>query len=319
MKKIFFISLVVMGIILFNSCDLNKPLKFNDKDAYVGFTLLNYSVNENYSKDGVHFKLPLTIASIAERSSVVKLQVKDSTAKEGVNYKIASSTTLTFTPGNPVQYIEFEIIEMPDNFTGDFIFTVSIADGGSVNIGSDRMCTVKIIDLDHPLAFILGEYSVSGYDYWDKATVWDLVITKDEKDVSKVWIDNLINDGQNVDIYGTVNKEKTEIRIPCGQPTVKYRNGDTRGSLTGWFVFYNEDGTVNEDLDDKDYDIPDGHNLIIHIMDDGKKLIMNPDYELASYGEAEDAWFGFILPFPVPGGGTWDHDKNKPMLTLTKK
>ena len=165
------------------------------------------------------------------------------------------------------------------------------------------------------ISYILGEYRAKGYSYFFKEEEWDVIIKKDETDVSKVWIRNFAYEGgASTYIYATVNPEKTEIRIPMGQATIKSEDA----FLTGWFVFYNEDGSEDLSRPDEDYDIPDGYNMVVYINDDGNKvtLTLPPIYEFGSYETSSGLWYDLLIPYSKANGG---YDNSKPMITLTKK
>jgi len=330
MKKIKFLIVTIIGISLcFSSCNVNsdKIPEFNDKDASVAFTIQSYSVEEDYSlkNNGKYFQIPVTLASLNGISSQVKFEIIDvtldggtdfeRTSKEGINYNLISSNTLNFDAANRKQYIEIEIINIPDDFTRDFEFYIQITNGGSVKIGSDSICTVRILDMDHPLANILGDYNGVGNSYFDGRWEFTPTFEKDEEDVSLVWIRSFFY-GQNQPIYGVVNSEMTEIRIPHGQ-TLTMSAGEPYAVMAGWFVEYDEDGNEIELEDDE---IPDGHNLILYIEDDNGQITitMPPIYWLGSYVIPSDAWFEIYIPWPVPGGGQFDHDWSRPMITLIK-
>ena len=331
MKKILFIiGTILLVSLLFFACNVNDKQvpTFNDKDAYVGFTFLEYTVDEDYCTNpkkgnGGKYRIPVTLASVSGVVSSVTYEVINGTAIADTNFVLKSSKTLNFTADNRVQYIEFEIIDIPGEFTGDFQFSIEIKNGGSVKVGSDKVCKVKIADVDHPLSKILGNYTGSAFSYFDREFSFDVTISKDESvdgkapDLSKIWFHNFFY-LQNVGIYGTVDAELKEIRIPMGQTTTTSA-GNPYAQMVGWFVFYKDDGSVNEDLEDEEYDIPDGHNIIIYIENDGQRLIMPPIYELGSYVIGSvGGFFEYLLPFPVAGGGIGDFDMNKPMMTLIK-
>ena len=326
MKKILLVIGTILGLSLFyTSCNVNSDQvpKFNDKDAFVGFTFISVAVDEDYCTNpkkgnGQYFKIPVTLGSISGVVSSVTIEVNDLTAKADENYILKSGNTLNFTADNRTQYIEFEIIDIPGEFTGDFSFSIKITNGGSVNIGSDNKCTVKISDVDHPLAKLLGNYMGEGNSYFDGPYPVNPTIDKDPDDVTKVWIRNFFY-GQNVPFYGIVNQDMTELMIPAGQTTTM-NGSETYAVMVGWFVFYYDNGNVNEDLPDEDYDIPDGYNLIINIEDDegNIKMSMPPLYEIGSYVIPSDAWYEIFIPWPVPGGGKYDYDMNQPMITFIK-
>ena len=66
---------------------------------------------------------------------------------------------------------------------------------------------------------ILGEYDAQGEDYYNSWAVenWSATIKKDASDQNKVWIYNFTPAGFPDAIYGIVNDDKTEIRIPVYQ------------------------------------------------------------------------------------------------------
>ena len=204
-------------------------------------------------------------------------------------------------------------------------FYIYKTDGTSVEFNINEVDSISFTpSLTLP---ILGEYTTSGCGFWDGAYSWNVTIRKDEPedgkepDPSKVWFYNFIEGGQNVGIYGIVNHDVTEIRIPMGQTTV-ITSGVQYAIMTGWHVFYHEDGTVNNDLDDDEYDIPDGYNMVIYIENDGQKMYLPPVYEFGSYivGYPNNGlWYNILVPYPVPGGGILDYDMNRPMMTLIKK
>ena len=72
----------------------------------------------------------------------------------------------------------------------------------------------------HPLAAILGEYTATGTSFFDGTQAWTVTIAKDPAgDASKVWITNFVAGGSSTytPLYGVVNTEKTELKIPVGQ------------------------------------------------------------------------------------------------------
>ncbi|MBR5633965.1 MAG: hypothetical protein IKW78_02125 [Prevotella sp.] len=66
---------------------------------------------------------------------------------------------------------------------------------------------------------IIGEFDVQGEDKFSSWAVesWSASIKKDASDQNKVWIYNFTPAGFPDAIYGIVNDDKTEIRIPVNQ------------------------------------------------------------------------------------------------------
>lgn len=228
-----YLSFLLAGAVALASCDKNEPNVFDDKDAFVAFDAVSVTYAEDYSKDGATFKIPVTLASVKGLEETVKFEVsspEEKGAVEGVNYELLSTTgVLSFNAENRTQYIEFKT-KTDGEYTGDLKFIVKLLPSETLPVGSESECTVTISDIDHPLTFILGDFTATGTDYWDGPATWTITIHKDAEDDHKVWFDNLYNNTGWIDprtrFYGVVNDEKTVINIPFGQESeYKYSNG----------------------------------------------------------------------------------------------
>ena len=110
-------------------------------------------------------------------------------------------------------------------------FSVVIYGTESIKAGSENTCTVTVTDSDHPLGFMLGEYTATGVTYWDGPCTWTMTFFKDADDDHKVWINNLfqVDNFANAKTryYGIVNDDHTSLNIPFGQESeYKYSNGN---------------------------------------------------------------------------------------------
>ena len=228
-----YLSFLLAGAVALASCDKNEPNVFDDKDAFVAFDAVSVTYAEDYSKDGATFKIPVTLASVKGLEETVKFEVvtpEQKAAVAGVNYELLTTTgVLSFDAENRTQYIEFKTMT-DGEYTGDLKFSVKLLPSETLPVGSESECTVIISDIDHPLTFILGDFTASGTDYWDGPASWTITIHKDAEDDHKVWFDNLYNNTGWIDprtrFYGVVNDEKTVINIPFGQESeYKYSNG----------------------------------------------------------------------------------------------
>lgn len=230
MKKIFtYIGIAVLATALISSCGKdNKPAVFDDSNAFVAFNSTSVNIDED-SADTL--RIPVTLASVAGLGERISYTVKDSTAKQDVNFSIVdASATLSFSEKERVQYIE--IVPKYDGvYTGDLVFTITLNASDNVKLGNASVCTVKVNDVDHPLTPILGAYIMTGEDYWDGPSTWTLTLFKDDSDDHMVWLDNLFNnDGwsgaPSLRFYGNVNDDLTQIVIPLGQEAeYTYSNG----------------------------------------------------------------------------------------------
>lgn len=214
------------------SCNLNDCPTFNDADAFVAFDKTGIIVDETVGT----VRIPVTIASVAPVKTNVTYEVVDVTAKAGENYSLADeSAVLAFDGKVRTQEIVINITNKEGEYTGDLSFTINILSGGkTLNLGANSSCTVKISDLDHPLAAILGDYTASGFNYFDGAQEsWTLTMYKDDADISVVWIDGIISSfsgyypSADFRVYGNVSADKTTITLPLGQVLKTQASGNT--------------------------------------------------------------------------------------------
>ena len=216
------IVLAALAAVALASCNNDQP-EFNDKDAFVSFTDTKASVDENKAT----LEIPVQLSSLKGKEGTVDFEItpdESAPAVEGTNYTVANaSRTLTFTKESNVQNIKLNIVDLAGTFTGDLRLTIKLKNAQGVNLGTENTFQVTIADLDHPLAFMLGTFSASGTTMRNEAQTWTVNIAKDDKDVNKVWITNMVLNwsSPNYPIYGTVNEEKTEIRIPAYQVMAK--------------------------------------------------------------------------------------------------
>ena len=265
MKKLLnFLNIFIIGALVLVSCDVNKTPTFQDKDSFVGFTTPTVSVKE----DGGVVRLPVTFASPDGKTVTATYTVKDISAKQGTNYSLKNAAaTITFDAQNRNSFIEINIVNKAGLFTGDLKFSVEITAVPGANVGGDKVCTVTINDLDHPLTPILGNYNATGTSYFDGPSGWVMTFAKDASDVTKVWISNFVLDGSTLPVYGVVNKTMTEIKVPKGQRIAEnpsYGFIELRG-------YYGPDGAV---------EIADGENITIKINPDFSMDVMD---EIGAY------------------------------------
>lgn len=228
-----YIGLACVAAAALISCESNDPSKFNDKDAFVAFDKTSVSLAENFSAEGATYKIPVTLASVKGLEETVKFEVvspETKGAKEGVNFEIlTTSGVLSFNAENRTQYIEIKTI-YDGVYTGDLNFSINLVGTDAVPAGSEGTCTVTINDVDHPLSFMLGNYTMSGTKYGGASNTWTMTILKDADDDHLVWFDNLFGNsgwvGEDLRYYGTVNDDHTVLTIPFGQTSeYTYSNG----------------------------------------------------------------------------------------------
>ena len=219
--KIFKLSygLIAAAGLMLASCVKNELPSFSDGDAFVAIQTSTASVAENAGKA---IEIPVMLTSLSGISGSVDFVIETDSVKgavEGVNYKLGNeSKTLTFTKDAPSQSIIIEPIDN-DTFTGDVKFTIKLTNAQGATLGASKTCVVTIEDDEHPLSFILGTMTAVGPSYFNGEEEWTVVFGKDDTDLNKVWITNLVKGGSSASspVYGVVNEERTEIHIPVGQ------------------------------------------------------------------------------------------------------
>jgi hypothetical protein len=233
-------------------------------------------------------------AFVNTRDSVV-YKITDKGAKEGVHFTYTTnciandsnytdSTKLFFTKE---QYSDTIYIKTIDNdvFAGDTYFTITLKNANGANLGTSSVCEVTVTDDEHPLAFMLGAYSGSANSYFNGATAWSFNITKDpDGDLHKVWLDPLVAKADGKPIYGIVNDEKTELKIPVRQDIASGYSDGHKVLLDGL-----------RDISDDDV-IPEGEFINATIAPDATITIA--DVFGAQYVEADGSsggWYDILL------------------------
>ena len=262
---------------LFVGCVENELPKFTAEDSFIAFTTSSVNLAENSKKPvaievlcsslyGINasVEFEITPREVQVDSTVVKVGDKDSIvvtytdkgAKEGVhftyttnclaNYSTTDSTKLYFSKNQVADTIFIQAI---DNgiFTGDLFFSIKLKNVEGANFGASTLCEVTVADDEHPLAFMLGTFTGKANSYFNGASEWTLTITKDpDGDLNKVWIDPLVGKADADPIYGIVNEDKTEIKIPARQVLASGYSDGHKVLLDGFRDLYEDDDVIPE-------------------------------------------------------------------------
>ena len=275
-------GLMAASMLALASCDLNEYPEFDDADAFIAFTSSTASVGEESGS----LEIPVLLTSKSGMTATAEIEVvadaEGTTAFEGTDYTIENKTLSFSGLEGATQKIKINIVDN-DVFSGNKTFKIRLKDGGSVKLGAAKTCTITIQDNEHPLAFILGTYGASADSYFSSRGHfdWDITITRDDNDISKVWIGNLdpyfaVN-GYNVSrhcniFYGVVNDEKTQILVPAGQK-LGYENTELAAFVAA----------------DPDEDETEGDNVVIDIQDNGNTLVITN-----AWGIYDDGWWNLF-------------------------
>lgn len=282
MNKILLYLTLLASVTLFGACNLNESPEFNDADAFVAFGGNSFSVEETAEV----LKVPVRLTSLKNLTSTVTYELIDSTAIAGRDYELSGgATVLNFDGKDPVQHIEINILPHEGVFTGDRIFGIALKSASNVSLGSNDTVYVKILDLDHPLSAILGDYAVYGPNYFsNRDDNWTVKLEKDDEgDVSKVWISNLVVAGTNQKVYGIVNEDMTKIEIPVKQTIA------TSSSYNSIVL----EGFDNADINSADL-LPDGSKLTMTLTQDSP-IVFTMDLPFGSHIIDVDNWYSIVL------------------------
>ena len=281
MKKIGLYFSMIASIAFLGGCELNEYPQFDDADAFVAFEKEQIAVKENAGTLDVSVRL----TSLNKQKSTITFEIIDSTAKEGIDFDVnGGASVLTFDGTNPVQSIQLTIKPHTGVFTGDRLFGIKITNPGTVDAGNATTTWITINDLDHPLAFILGDFTATATSYFNGVQSWTVTLSKDVSDVKKVWITNFVVGGSSPDspVYGTVNDEKTVIKIPVGQGIA------TSSTYTVLLEgFYGPDGAT---------DIPEG-GFITGLIDPDGTIHIQDEYGSHVYNKGTTTSAGWYNIF----------------------
>ncbi|MGN0201750.1 MAG: Calx-beta domain-containing protein [Candidatus Cryptobacteroides sp.] len=229
MKSLYRIFAIAAAVSFVAACNPNTLPEFDDKDAFAAFEKTSYSVDETIGTMSV----PVTIASVSPMSASVTYEVdaEKSTAVEGVDYTLVDKTgVISFSGSERTNAITVKVLDHSGVYTGDKVLVINIKSAVGVNVGAENSCTIKILDLDHPLADILGTYTVTCQDYANGALSYEMSLTKDPEDVNLVWCEGIVplavNDSELM-VWGTVSADHKTITFTCGQkPGANWGYGD---------------------------------------------------------------------------------------------
>jgi len=206
--KIFKLTYGLMAATMLSlaSCNLNEYPEFDDANAFVAIQKSSASVAEN----GDVLEIPVMLTSLSGIAGSVDFTItpaESAGAKEGEQFKILNdSKTLTFTKDAPTQYIRIQPIDN-DTFSGDTKFTINLANSQGAQLGANKSCVVTIEDDEHPLSFILGTLTAKGTSYFNGEQEWEIVLSKDAEDLSKVKFNSASSTTSEIMLIGMTTAE----------------------------------------------------------------------------------------------------------------
>lgn len=143
--------------------------------------------------------------------------------KKGEDYSIVDNEAaiLRFKAGQQSDTIQVKITDFPGVLTGNKEFSVKLmgVSGGEVSLGGFSTCKVTIIDNDHPLKEIFGEYAATD----GSGKSWTVMLAEDPTSYTNVLFDGIvpffagtIAAGTRYYVVAPVSEDLSTISIPLG-------------------------------------------------------------------------------------------------------
>ena len=278
MKKTqIYLWVLFLAMVTFTSCEnLNEPIMLQEK--FAGFQSSTGVISEDATTS---IEIPVMIAATEGTGSSVTFSFSiegiDNPAIEGVDFTLVNaSKTLTWSAAAGLENIEIMAI---DNSVYDKDKKINIILSDPTNgyvLGADVSYTLTISDNEHPLALLLGSYSVAANSYFNGAEVYAVTTEPDPADDTHLIINGFVNGGSDLPIYGIVDLNAMTISIPVKQDMTSVTYVSV---LEG---FFGPDGATG---------IPDGGFITGNIDKDGNITIAD------EYGSSitEGAYTGYWL------------------------
>ncbi len=175
-------------------------------------------------------------------------------AMEGVDFNISGSKTVTVSEGYGYAPVTITAVNN-DTYDplGNKSFRLKITNNSlGYNLSSESVLTVTIIDDDHPLGWMLGDYSANVTETSNGDLNYSMTIEAVAGETDKVNIYGMCGpsfgpigaDYRNYYIVGTVSADSTTLTIQSGQVWSDWDFGPTK--LTVWEDDYASGEEVNE-------------------------------------------------------------------------
>lgn len=174
-----------------------------------------------YANAETDFTLTFTTIDGVKEDPTTGLIVPNGT--KGVDYEIVDNEAaiLRFPQGTTQQDIKVKIIDFSGTLTGNKDFTIQIQSAGNeVSLGGYSSMKVTIIDNDHPLKSVFGEYTATDAD----GQSWTMTLAEDPKSYTSLFIDGIVpyvaghwvGKNQRHYVEAPVNASDLKISVPLG-------------------------------------------------------------------------------------------------------
>lgn len=246
MKTLKYILTVTIGILLLASCEQEDHL-FDESMSAVGFygstaTMQEYDKDMS-GKDSVTIQFLVTALTDAPSCNITfevdTVGIKNP-AVEGVDFETITDKTVTVSEGWGYLPMSLAAIDNNDyDEKGNKSFRLKVVSNSlDYDLSSEYYITITIIDDDHPLGWMFGDYLVSTPETRNGSTSHAGSITAVLGETSKIKIYGMAGSAYGpalADPYfilATVSDDHTTVTIDAGQEWESWAYGST--ILTAW-------------------------------------------------------------------------------------
>lgn len=193
MKKSYLISLVLIAL---TGISCNRLADFTEI-PFVYFPSPSISV---YEDAGI---VEIPVKAVADMAFTLTFETQDGVkidattgvevpnGQKGVDYDIVDNeaAVIRFDAGETSKSIKVQITDFTGTLTGNKDFTIKMTGSGNeVSKGGYSTCKVTIIDNDHPLKSIFGEYAATD----SSGAAWTLTLAADPDNWYTTFIDGIV-------------------------------------------------------------------------------------------------------------------------------
>lgn len=271
------------SVLLFASCDLNKPMQFDDKtQAFIAFENIKDRVMEAEKGEAQILAIPLYCASVSGIEASVSYEAEPDTIMRPANLNqdfifvdaqgnAVTEQKLSFNAEHRFDTIYVKTINDNDLANiGDKRFAVVLKDAQGCNLGAHQRFTVTISDDEDPMNRLVGKFKATGISLaFDEATIeWELEIERDEAAANKLWFNNILDGSlyglSFAPVYAVADTELQIITMRRGQTLYGSEDDGSLIVLGCYGNIVNTGGamTVNYTENDDVVTIPMGSNYL---------------------------------------------------------
>ncbi len=225
--------LPLLSAVVLAACSTD-PVLFDESSFYVAFNKNASQVKEN----GDTLLIPVDVAAFkGSPATTVTVAVLPDTgataAVEGVDYTIVSKT-LSFPGGMGTKYIQ--VVPIDNNvFEGNKFFRIGlVSNTANYAFGAVTENKVTIVDDEHPLKLVLGEYIFAGLDAWGDPFSCNVTTQSVEGDLTQIQfpVDALIGFGAPLTdvVIASVDLTAKTFKIKTGQSYANFGYGSYKVS-----------------------------------------------------------------------------------------